>query len=95
MVPMRSCIACRCRESSKELLHLVVVNGQVIPDQSHTLGGRGAWLHSRCFELALQRRSFNRAFKSGEDLLTDELENFLRFSKSLTSNSLTGNKEQK
>ena len=91
MVPMRSCIACRSRESSKELLHLVVIDGQVIPDQGHKLGGRGAWLHSRCFELAVQRRSFNRAFKSGGDLLTHGLEEFLQFS--LTSSTL--NKEQK
>jgi predicted RNA-binding protein YlxR (DUF448 family) len=80
MVSMRSCIACRSRESSKELLHLVLVQGRVTPDPGHKLQGRGAWLHSNCFELALLRRSFNRAFKSGEDLLTHDLEVFLKSS---------------
>ena len=88
MVPMRSCIACRSRESSKELLHLVAVDGQVVPDPDQKLPGRGAWLHSKCFELAAQRRSFNRAFKSGEDLLTHDLEIFLK-------SSFMNNKEQK
>ena len=80
MVPMRSCIACRSRESSKDLLHLVLVNDRVIPDSDRKLPGRGAWLHSKCFELAAQRRSFNRAFKSGGDLLTQDLEDFLKSS---------------
>ena len=80
MVPMRSCIACRSREGSKELLHLVLVEGQVTPDPSHTLGGRGAWLHPKCFEVAKLRRSFNRAFKSGGDLHTEGLEAFLKSS---------------
>ena len=88
MVPIRSCIACRSRESSQELLHLVVVEGRVVPDPNRTLNGRGAWLHSKCFELAVQRRSFQRAFKSGEDLQYQDLEVFLK-------SSFMKNKEQK
>ena len=79
---MRSCIACRSRESSQGLLHLVVIKGQVTPDPDHRLPGRGAWLHPKCFELAQARRSFNRAFKSGEDLLLHDLEIFLKSSNS-------------
>lgn len=93
MVPMRSCIACRSRESPKELLHLVVIDGQVTPDPNHLLHGRGAWLHPRCFEVAKARRSFDRAFKSGRDLLTGELEIYLKTSFTVTS--LIINKEQK
>jgi len=88
MVPMRSCIACRSRESSKGLLHLVALNGQVTPDPDGLLAGRGAWLHPRCFELATQRKSFTRAFKSREELNTSALENFL-------NGRLMINKEQK
>ena len=80
MVSMRSCIACRSRESSKGLIHLVLIQDQVTPDLDHRLNGRGAWLHPNCFELARQRRSFNRAFKSGGDLLTRDLEIFLEIS---------------
>ena len=84
MVPMRSCIACRSRESSTELLHLVVIDGQVTPDPDRILSGRGAWLHPRCFEVAKARRSFHRAFKSGGDLLTAELEIYLKPSLMIT-----------
>ena len=91
MVPIRSCIACRSRESSQELLHLVVVEDRVLPDPDRKLnglGGRGAWLHPKCFELALQRRSFHRAFKSEAKLQFHELEIFL-------TAGFTKNKEQK
>ena len=78
MVPIRSCIACRSRENWHELLHLVLVAGQVTPDPLHKLDGRGAWLHPSCFELAKTRRSFQRAFKSSEDLHLSELESYLK-----------------
>jgi len=78
MVPMRSCIACRSRESTKELLHLVAIAGLVTPDPDRSLNGRGAWLHPRCFELAAQRRSFNRAFKSSEEFGIADLAAFLK-----------------
>lgn len=76
-VGVRSCIACRGRESSHELLRLVLIQGRVTPDPERSREGRGAWLHPNCFELAAQRRSFNREFKTGEDLSTEDLEIFL------------------
>ena len=51
---------------------------RVTPDPDLLLNGRGAWLHPNCFEVARQRRSFNRAFKSGEELLTHDLEIYLK-----------------
>ena len=84
MVPMRSCIACRSRESTKELLHLVALAGLVTPDPDRLLNGRGAWLHPRCFELAAQRRSFNRAFKSSQEFGTADLAAFLKSSLMIT-----------
>ncbi len=98
MVQMRSCIACRNRESSKGLLHLVAIDGQVTPDPDRELHGRGAWLHPRCFELATQRHSFTRAFKSREELGTIDLEDFLKRSltnERYTNNRLTIDREQK
>jgi len=83
MDPVRSCIACRGQvavsdlSNWKELLHCVVRDGQVIPDPAHVLGGRGAWLHPKCLDIAKTRRSFNRAFKSDGDLSIQELEKFL------------------
>jgi predicted RNA-binding protein YlxR (DUF448 family) len=78
---MRSCIACRKRESvlnkSSELLHLVVENNQVKPDPNHKLQGRGAWLHPQCLEMAINRKAFNRAFRS-ENLQLEVLKNYLK-----------------
>jgi hypothetical protein len=93
MVPIRSCIACRSRESSEALLHLVERNGQVTPDPEQKLGGRGAWLHPECFELASQRRSFDRAFKVSNQLSVEVLANFLNYS--LNNCNSFKNKEQK
>ncbi|CAB4733185.1 unannotated protein [freshwater metagenome] len=76
-IPIRSCIACRKRENFSELLRVVQVGNQVLPDQDHRKFGRGAWLHRNCFDVAKQRRSFQRAFRCDEDLSTDSLENYL------------------
>ena len=71
-MPTRSCIACRKRESWKELLHLVVIDGQVLPDPDHKLPGRGAWLHLGCFEMAKNRRAFVRAFPKASKALNNQ-----------------------
>lgn len=75
--PIRSCIACRKRENWNDLLRLVLVGDQVRPDVHNNLPGRGAWLHSKCFELALQRRSFARAFKSSVEVKVEAVEEYL------------------
>ncbi|MEI6406752.1 MAG: YlxR family protein [Actinomycetes bacterium] len=76
-VPIRSCIACRKRENWTDLLRVVKVDGQVLPDPLHHLPGRGAWLHRKCFDTAKQRSSFARAFRSDEPLSTEELAVFI------------------
>ena len=76
-VPIRSCIACRKREDWTDLLRVVKVAGEVLPDPLHLLPGRGAWLHRKCFETAKQRGSFSRAFRSDEPLSTEKLAVFI------------------
>lgn len=93
-VGVRSCIACRGQGSSEDLLRLVLIQGRVIPDRDKSQGGRGAWIHPNCFELAVQRRSFNREFKTGGELETKDLEIFLTAS-GTNLNSLIFTKEQK
>ena len=75
--PIRSCIACRKRENWNDLLRVVMMDDQVQPDVHHTLPGRGAWLHSKCFDTAVHRRAFNRAFKSSVDVKVDVLEEYI------------------
>jgi predicted RNA-binding protein YlxR (DUF448 family) len=76
-IPIRSCIACRKRENYSELLRVVRVGNQVLPDEDRRKFGRGAWLHRNCFDLAKERRSFQRAFRRDESLSLDSLEKFL------------------
>lgn len=81
-MPTRSCIACRTRGPWEELLHLVVIDGQVTPDPDHKLSGRGAWLHPKCFEMAKNRRAFTRAFPALRDMQDpgiDELEKLEKY----------------
>ena len=76
-IPIRSCIACRKRENYSELLRVVRIGNQVLPDENRRKFGRGAWLHRNCFDLAKERRSFQRAFRTDESLSLDSLEKFL------------------
>ena len=76
-IPIRSCIACRKRENYSELLRVVRIGNQVLPDEDRRKFGRGAWLHRNCFDLAKERRSFQRAFRTDESLSTEALEKFL------------------
>jgi uncharacterized protein len=76
-IPIRSCIACRKRENYSELLRVVRVGNQVLPDEDQRKFGRGAWLHRNCFDLAKERRSFQRAFRTDESLSMEPLEKFL------------------
>ncbi|MFI6325947.1 YlxR family protein [Nonomuraea sp. NPDC050556] len=63
--PLRTCVGCRVRTAKSELLRLVLVEDQVIPDLRGRLPGRGASLHPDlgCLELAERRRAFPRAFR--------------------------------
>ncbi|WP_346104139.1 YlxR family protein [Nonomuraea maheshkhaliensis] len=64
-VPQRTCVGCRVRTAKSELLRLVRVEDQVVPDLRGRLSGRGASLHPSlsCLELAERRRAFPRAFR--------------------------------
>ena len=76
-IPIRSCIACRKRENFSELLRIVSIGNQVLPDEDREKFGRGAWLHRTCFDVAKDRRSFQRAFRTDENLSIDLLEKYL------------------
>ncbi|MSV87416.1 MAG: DUF448 domain-containing protein [Actinobacteria bacterium] len=77
MIPIRSCIACRKRENKTDLLRVVREGDRVVADSNNRKVGRGAWLHRRCFDTAVQRKSFERALKSESPLNLDSLKDFL------------------
>ncbi|MGW6201632.1 YlxR family protein [Kribbella sp. NPDC055110] len=65
----RTCIGCRKRSSPTDLLRMTVSGGpgnlMVVPDPDRRAPGRGAHLHpaTECFDLAVRRKAFPRAFK--------------------------------
>jgi uncharacterized protein len=69
--PQRMCVGCRQRDDRSVLLRVVAgeVDGiwSVVPDPHHRLAGRGASVHRDpdCLELAVRRRAFTRALRSG------------------------------
>jgi predicted RNA-binding protein YlxR (DUF448 family) len=58
-------VGCRGRAAKKELLRIVAVEGECVPDHRGTLPGRGAYLHPAvvCLEQAVRRKAFPRAFR--------------------------------
>ncbi|CCH34219.1 hypothetical protein BN6_69830 [Saccharothrix espanaensis DSM 44229] len=77
--PVRTCIGCRARTLSSELLRVVVVDGAVVPDTRRRLPGRGAWLHpdEGCLRDAEKRRAFPRAFRVQGPLDADRVREHL------------------
>ncbi|TDW23253.1 YlxR family protein [Kribbella kalugense] len=61
----RTCIGCRKRSSPADLLRMTVFEGLVLPDPDRRAPGRGAHLHpaTECFDLAVRRKAFPRAFR--------------------------------
>jgi predicted RNA-binding protein YlxR (DUF448 family) len=63
--PIRTCVGCRRRRPQRELVRCVLPpDGH--PVFSRTAAGRGAWLcvpPAPCFELAVRRRAFDRAWR--------------------------------
>ena len=70
MGSVRTCLGCRSRTDSSALLRVVARNGEVVPDPSAILPGRGAWIHpiTACVESATRRRAFGRALRVTEAL---------------------------
>jgi predicted RNA-binding protein YlxR (DUF448 family) len=63
--PVRTCVGCRQRAAASELLRVVAVEGQLLPDLRARLPGRGAHLHPRpdCLQAAERRKAFPRALR--------------------------------
>lgn len=77
--PERTCIGCRQRAAKTDLLRVAAVGDVCVPDHRGTLPGRGAYLHPAlaCFDLAVRRRAFGRAFRGPVTPDTAELRRFV------------------
>ena len=79
-MPPRTCVGCRERAPKAELLRVVVVEGECVPDPRGRLPGRGAHLHPRseCLALALRRRAFVRALRVTDGLASEALTSYVQ-----------------
>jgi predicted RNA-binding protein YlxR (DUF448 family) len=68
-------VGCRERAAKKDLLRIVAVEGECVPDDRGTLPGRGAYVHPAlvCLDLAVRRRAFPRALRAPGALDTKAL----------------------
>jgi predicted RNA-binding protein YlxR (DUF448 family) len=74
----RSCIACRSLDNRTDLIRTVLVGNEIRVDLNYRMPGRGAWLHSKCFQIAIERKAFNRSFKYEGLVKVKELEDYLK-----------------
>ena len=84
-ITLRTCIACRKKLPKKEMVRFVLRQSkQLAIDESGKSGGRGVNLcaSASCFEDAVERGSFNRAWKTNVDVsdrekIEEELEKLI------------------
>ncbi|MEW2135914.1 YlxR family protein [Streptomyces sp. NPDC005409] len=73
--PERTCVGCRERAAKSDLLRIVAIGDECVPDPRGTLPGRGAYVHPAvvCLDQAVRRRAFPRALRSAGALDTAAL----------------------
>lgn len=64
-VPVRTCVGCRVCTAKAELLRVVAIGNDLVPDRLGRRPGRGAHIHPDpgCLDLAERRRAFARALR--------------------------------
>ncbi|WP_085475500.1 YlxR family protein [Rathayibacter oskolensis] len=79
MDPVRTCVGCRLRAPRSSLLRIVLHSNTLAVDPRAVAAGRGAWLHDAkdCYERAVKRRAFSRAFRTRESVDASELERYI------------------
>ena len=72
-------MGCRERAAKTDLLRIVAVEGECVPDHRGTLPGRGAYVHPApvCLDLAVRRRAFPRALRAPGPLDTAALRRYV------------------
>ncbi|GLW48519.1 DNA-binding protein [Streptomyces sp. NBRC 14336] len=77
--PERTCVGCRERAAKKDLLRIVAIKDECVPDHRGTLPGRGAYVHPAlvCLDLAVRRRAFPRALRAPGPLDTTALRHYV------------------
>jgi len=82
VAPVRSCMGCGERAAKSDLLRVVAAGGEVVPDVTYRLPGRGAYLHPSlaCLERAERRKAISRALRLAVALPAGKVAEFLMVS---------------
>ncbi|WP_458245955.1 YlxR family protein [Streptomyces sp. MAI_2237] len=82
--PERTCVGCRERAVKPDLLRIVAIKDECVPDPRGTLPGRGAYVHPAlvCLDQAVRRRAFTRALRAPGALDTKALRHYVEQSES-------------
>ncbi|MEU6529950.1 YlxR family protein [Streptomyces sp. NPDC046928] len=77
--PERTCVGCRERAAKADLLRIVAIEDECVPDRRGTLPGRGAYVHPAlvCLDQATRRRAFTRALRAPGALDTKALRRYV------------------
>ncbi|NEB02907.1 YlxR family protein [Streptomyces sp. SID13726] len=77
--PERTCVGCRQRAAKTDLLRIVAIKDECVPDPRGTLPGRGAYVHPAlvCLDQAVRRRAFTRALRAPGALDTKALRRYV------------------
>ncbi|MFE9024406.1 YlxR family protein [Streptomyces sp. NPDC007808] len=77
--PERTCVGCRERAAKTDLLRIVAIEDECVPDPRGTLPGRGAYVHPAlvCLDQAVRRRAFTRALRAPGALDTKALRRYV------------------
>ena len=77
--PERTCVGCRERAAKSDLLRIVAIKDECVPDPRGTLPGRGAYVHPAlvCLDQAVRRRAFTRALRAPGALDTKALRQYV------------------
>ncbi|MFD0317600.1 YlxR family protein [Streptomyces flavalbus] len=77
--PERTCVGCRERAAKTDLLRIVAIKDECVPDPRGTLPGRGAYVHPApvCLDQAVRRRAFTRALRAPGALDTKALRRYV------------------
>jgi len=72
-------VGCRQRAAKKDLLRIVAIEDECVPDLRGTLPGRGAYVHPAlvCLDQAVRRRAFTRALRAPGALDTNALRQYV------------------
>lgn len=89
---LRTCVGCRRRGPSTDLLRVVAVEGELVPDPRRRIAGRGAHLHPTddCLALAERRRAWPRALRVPGPLDTARLAAYLGQTEACSDPGKTG-----